>query len=675
MAEENQNIRINIDTNANQAAQDTNKLAGALDNVDNSAAQTEETYKSFKTQLREANAELQKQIQLTGESSQETIKAAKAVADLKDQMGFAKDLADTFNPDQKMKALGAATQVAGTGLQGVTAGMALFGGESEDTQKQLLKVQAAMAFADSISNLSNLGDQFKILQTVVKDTFAKIIAAKAAEKSATEAGTAAQIKQNLAVLANPYVIAAAAIGALTIGIYAWVKANGEAEKRQVQVKNSISANKIATDSLTESIDDLKKQTNASNDIEVLRARAYGATDKEIQQLIKSQKELAVSTSFTQNKEAYNNLLKANSDVHAAIRTGNEDLIAESKEAQKAAQDLYKASNESYSNAINEDIKFTLQSRIDENEKAKQAQEKANEEANKRREKQKEEAKAKIEKERQEENELAEQRGENARDEYEKLQKIISDAKKKNDDALKTENELKVEAENARFEAEKQRLIDANLSIEEITIEHQRKIAELNNEYYASEADKSKAAADKEKEIEDGKIQAKKEQQDSLNALGNQGIAAAKDLFAKNKGVQKGIILAESGVALGKLAINTVDAVGQDNKNSPLTLGMPWSGIHIGQGILGAASIISSTNKQLQALGGGGGSVSSGGSSSQTVRSAAPPSVAFQNSSENQISRSVVQAQTEQPPLQVTVLESDITKAQKNVTVLQNKNKF
>lgn len=631
MAEENQNIRINIDTNANQAAQDTNKLAGALDNVDNSAAQTEETYKSFKTQLREANAELQKQIQLTGESSQETIKAAKAVADLKDQMGFAKDLADTFNPDQKMKALGAATQVAGTGLQGVTAGMALFGGESEDTQKQLLKVQAAMAFADSISNLSNLGDQFKILQTVVKDTFAKIIAAKAAEKSATEAGTAAQIKQNLAVLANPYVIAAAAIGALTIGIYAWVKANGEAEKREVQVKNSISANKIATDSLTESIDDLKKQTNASNDIEVLRARAYGATDKEIQQLIKSQKELAVSTSFTQNKEAYNNLLKANSDVHAAIRTGNEDLIAESKEAQKAAQDLYKASNESYSNAINEDIKFTLQSRIDENEKAKQAQEKANEEANKRREKQ-------IEKD---------------KEEAEKVKKDRED-----DAAALLDFQAKIAQSEIQNDVDKK-----NQQVENLKNFNQEVEDEVTRNVEAA------------KDLSDKKIEAQEAEDAALKALGNQGIAAAKDLFAKNKGVQKGIILAESGVALGKLAINTVDAVGQDNKNSPLTFGMPWSGIHIGQGILGAASIISSTNKQLQALGGGGGSVSSGGSSSQTVRSAAPPSVAFQNSSENQISRSVVQAQTEQPPLQVTVLESDITKAQKNVTVLQNKNKF
>jgi len=195
MADEQENIKLNFDSNAKQVSGDVNKLSASIEsstsstNENNQAVeQGNQSYKTFKTQLREANAELQKSIQLTGESSQETIKAAKAVADLKDQMGFAQDLTNSFNPDQKMKALGAATQVAGTGLQGVTAGMALFGGESADTQKQLLKVQAAMAFSDAISNLSNLGDQWQLLKATIS---ASSVATKA---NAAATGLAAMVQ-------------------------------------------------------------------------------------------------------------------------------------------------------------------------------------------------------------------------------------------------------------------------------------------------------------------------------------------------------------------------------------------------------------------------------------------------------------------------------------------------
>jgi len=164
---------------------------------------------------------------------------------------------------------------------------------------------------------------------------------------------------------------------------------------------------------------------------------------------------------------------------------------------------------------------------------------------------------------------------------------------------------------------------------------------------------------------------------ALKDLGNQGVAAAKDLFAKNKNIQKGIVIAESGVALGKLAVNTVEAVGKDNAASPLTFGMPWSGIHIGQGVLGAASIIASTNKQLQALGGGSAPSSGAGgiSGMSGARSATPPTVAFNNSAENQIGQSVAKTQSDQPPLKVYVSESDISDAQNNVKVLVNKNVF
>ena len=53
--------------------------------------------------------------------------------------------------------------------------------------------------------------------------------------------------------------------------------------------------------------------------------------------------------------------------------------------------------------------------------------------------------------------------------------------------------------------------------------------------------------------------------------------------------------------------------------------------------------------------------------------ATPPTVAFNNTAENQIGQSIARTQAEQPPLQVTVLESDITTAQNNVAQLNETN--
>ena len=200
MADENNNIEQKIsltyDTNADAVAGEVQQLNTAIDNTtqsqnENTVAtqKSEQNLKTFKTQLREANQELLKVSQTFGETSKEAVQAAKKVADLKDQMQFSQDLVDNFNPDQKFKALGAATQIATTATSGLVSGMALFGDQSEDTQKTLLKVQAAMAFSDAVSGLSNLGDQWKTLKTVI----ASSTIVTAANTAATTVATAANI--------------------------------------------------------------------------------------------------------------------------------------------------------------------------------------------------------------------------------------------------------------------------------------------------------------------------------------------------------------------------------------------------------------------------------------------------------------------------------------------------
>ena len=195
-----------------------------------------------------------------------------------------------------------------------------------------------------------------------------------------------------------------------------------------------------------------------------------------------------------------------------------------------------------------------------------------------------------------------------------------------------------------------------------------------NDSFEADADAAMKRGEREKEVSDAMIAQKQAEQASLEALSNAGLNAAKDIFTKNKAIQKGVIVAEGGVALGKLAVNTVEAVGKDNAASPLTFGMPWAGIHIATGALGAASIIANTAKALKAVGGGG----SAGSAPQlpSVRGAsATPQTGFQASSENQIATSISNNQQDAPVIKAYVVAQDMTDQQAKDKKLVSDNSF
>lgn len=134
--------------------------------TDTSEAQT--SVKSFKAQLREANGELVTLTEKFGATSAEAVAAAKKVAGLKDAIGDAKALAETFNPDKKFVALGGAIQGAVSGFSALQGAQALFGNESKDLEKTLLKVQSVMALQQGISGVFGAIDSFKLLANTVR---------------------------------------------------------------------------------------------------------------------------------------------------------------------------------------------------------------------------------------------------------------------------------------------------------------------------------------------------------------------------------------------------------------------------------------------------------------------------------------------------------------------------
>ena len=128
-------------------------------------------YKSvgnMKKELRSATNELIQMNEKFGASSKEATEAARRVAKLKDAIGDAKALADTFNPDKKFVALGGALQGAVSGFSALQGAMGLFGSESKDVEKMLLKVQSAMALQQGISGVANAMDAFGLLAGKIK---------------------------------------------------------------------------------------------------------------------------------------------------------------------------------------------------------------------------------------------------------------------------------------------------------------------------------------------------------------------------------------------------------------------------------------------------------------------------------------------------------------------------
>jgi len=145
MAQENLDFNINV------------KTAGAEGSIG-----------SLKKQLREAQNEVVVLSDKFGATSKEAIEAAKRVAGIKDQIGDAKALVDAFNPDAKFKSLTASLAGVAGGFSALQGAMTLFGNETEDVQKALLKVQSAMALSQGLQAVGESIDSFKQLAAVIR---------------------------------------------------------------------------------------------------------------------------------------------------------------------------------------------------------------------------------------------------------------------------------------------------------------------------------------------------------------------------------------------------------------------------------------------------------------------------------------------------------------------------
>lgn len=153
------------------------KALGGIENLKKSLGETEASTKSLKQQLKEATAEVAQMAEKYGEASKETVQAAKRAAELKDRIEDANDAIMAFKGEGAFLATGKALQSVASGFAAAQGAMGLFGSESENVEKAILKVQSAMALAQGLEGLEDAGRAFTQLKTVAINAFNGIKAA------------------------------------------------------------------------------------------------------------------------------------------------------------------------------------------------------------------------------------------------------------------------------------------------------------------------------------------------------------------------------------------------------------------------------------------------------------------------------------------------------------------
>lgn len=122
------------------------------------------TLKDLKTDFKDAQAELS----LMTVGTKEYVEQLKKIGDARDEIDDLNDSMKSFTGAGKIAAFSNAASGLASGFQAAAGAAALFGNESEDVQKALLKIQAVMAFTEGLKGVEGLVDSFKVLGQVIK---------------------------------------------------------------------------------------------------------------------------------------------------------------------------------------------------------------------------------------------------------------------------------------------------------------------------------------------------------------------------------------------------------------------------------------------------------------------------------------------------------------------------
>lgn len=311
MAEEN--IAFSVDVNASGGAK--------------SLADLKKEFKSLQQELsntKTGTADYQRTLEKLGAT--------------KDEIGDLRDTINALNPEGKVAAFAKVGSTIASGFAAAQGAAALFGAESEELQKTMLKVQAAMALAEGIKGITAAGDAFAVLNTVMK--------------------------------ANPILAIVAGFTALTAVVATLYNNYKDANSVSAELESNHQKLKASTEKLTSSIDIQIQSLKGlkSNDEEIL-----ALTEKKLKaNILLEQSSLRVALAKQAEQEAefnYNEQVlrlagkNAEADTLRAIRT------KEARDATNTAIESLKASIAGLSEFHNTQEQKKLDATADANKKS------------------------------------------------------------------------------------------------------------------------------------------------------------------------------------------------------------------------------------------------------------------------------------------------------------------
>jgi hypothetical protein len=657
---------IEIDVNSLQAVGGLKNLNEALMQVDKSTksvdASFEEVYGDLKpltARMGEAEDRLY-ELALAGQTASKEYKDLLASVGNYRQVQIKTDLAVDNAANTLDLKLGGALQGATSAFAGIQGAMALTGGQSEELEKAILKVQGAMALAEGVRGIRESASSFKALGTSAK-----------AALSGIRTGIAAT---GIGLL----VIALGAIVAYWDDIKTAVNGvSSEQEKLNTLSQTNLDAEQSKLDAISSQDNVLKLQGKSEKDILKIKIaqtdQVIKATENQIAQNdITAKAQIAAAQ---RNKDIlkgildflsipFQTVLKTIDSIGAAIGKDfglsegfnklldkGSSLIFDPVAETKKAEETRKASLKGLEKLKNDRAGFQLSLNSIDKQASTDAAAKRKEANDKAIELEKERVDA-LERIRQGEIDTeAERRAEEIRQVQEQYRLLIEEANKYGQDTteLRKAQRTKEKEITDRFAAE-----DAEKKLAEDEKKKSEEQKRLEDE---------KLIADKKIEI----AKAEAEQKAALQLQGletaAQGISLIKGLFEKSKGVQKAAIIAESAIGIGKMLISnnlanigalaTPQAIATSGAAAVPTIA--FNNISTGIGI---AANIAATAKALQAVGGGSapsaGGVGGGGS--------APPAPSFNvvgNTGVNQLAQTL----GTQQPIQAFVVANQVTSQQ------------
>jgi hypothetical protein len=241
-----------------------------------------DSVKSIRDEIRKARQEAEEFSREFGAFSPQAIEAAKRLAKLKDEMEDLNERVAGLNPD-KFQSIATVVGGVASGIQAAQGAMALFGSESEEVQKTLLKVQGAMAFAQGIQSLISMQNALAGVATMIKT---QVVTAFSTLKGA---------------------ILATGVGALVIGIGILIE----------QMNSLTDATKEAADA-ADKLFDSSQRTIALNDLThqkyINQLKARGATEQEIQKASLDYQKRQIELLQEERKKAVGNQEKFDEEI-------------------------------------------------------------------------------------------------------------------------------------------------------------------------------------------------------------------------------------------------------------------------------------------------------------------------------------------------------------------------